>query len=115
KINVFRMQLLGAKVVPVPSGSATLKDALNEAMRDWVTHVDDTFYIIGTVAGPDPYPRMVRDFNAIVGREAREQVQSQFGRLPDVVTGCGGGGSNAIGIFHACLGGAGVRLVGGEG
>jgi len=114
KINVFRMQLLGAKVVPVTSGSATLKDALNEAMRDWVTHVDDTFYIIGTVAGPDPYPRMVRDFNAIVGREAREQVQSQFGRLPDVVTACVGGGSNAIGIFHAFLGDAGVRLVGAE-
>ena len=114
KINVFRMQLLGAKVVPVTSGSATLKDALNEAMRDWVTNVDDTFYIIGTVAGPDPYPRMVRDFNAIVGREARAQVQAQYGRLPDVVTACVGGGSNAIGIFHAFLGDAGVRLVGAE-
>ena len=114
KINVFRMQLLGAKVVPVTSGSATLKDALNEAMRDWVTNVDDTFYIIGTVAGPDPYPRMVRDFNAIVGREARAQVQAQYGRLPDVVTACVGGGSNAIGIFHAFLDDAGVRLVGAE-
>ena len=114
KINVFRMQLLGAQVVPVTSGSATLKDALNEAMRDWVTHVDDTFYIIGTVAGPDPYPRMVRDFNAVVGREARAQVLEQYGRLPDVVTACVGGGSNAIGIFHAFLGDAGVRLVGAE-
>ena len=114
KINVFRMQLLGAKVVPVTSGSATLKDALNEAMRDWVTTVDATFYIIGTVAGPDPYPRMVRDFNAIVGREARAQVQAQYGRLPDVVTACVGGGSNAIGIFHAFLDDAGVRLVGAE-
>ena len=114
KINVFRMQLLGARVVPVTSGSATLKDALNEAMRDWVTHVDDTFYIIGTVAGPDPYPRMVRDFNAIVGREARAQVQAAYGRLPDVVTACVGGGSNAIGIFHAFLNDAGVRLVGAE-
>ena len=114
KINVFRMQLLGAQVVPVTSGSATLKDALNEAMRDWVTHVDDTFYIIGTVAGPDPYPRMVRDFNAVVGREARAQVLEQYGRLPDVVTACVGGGSNAIGIFHAFLGDAGVQLVGAE-
>ena len=114
KINVFRMQLLGAKVVPVTSGSATLKDALNEAMRDWVTNVADTFYIIGTVAGPDPYPRMVRDFNAVVGREARVQVQEQYGRLPDVVTACVGGGSNAIGIFHAFLNDPGVRLVGAE-
>ena len=114
KINVFRMQLLGAKVVPVTSGSATLKDALNEAMRDWVTNVAGTFYIIGTVAGPDPYPRMVRDFNAVVGREARVQVQEQYGRLPDVVTACVGGGSNAIGIFHAFLNDPGVRLVGAE-
>jgi tryptophan synthase beta chain len=114
KINVYRMQLLGARVVPVTSGSATLKDALNEAMRDWVTNVGDTFYIIGTVAGPDPYPRMVRDFNAVVGREARAQVLAQYGRLPDVVTACVGGGSNAIGIFHAFLGDADVRLVGAE-
>jgi tryptophan synthase beta chain len=114
KINVYRMQLLGAKVVPVHSGSATLKDALNEAMRDWVTNVDDTFYIIGTVAGPDPYPRMVRDFNAVVGREARAQMQAEYGRLPDVVTACVGGGSNAIGIFHAFLNDRGVRLVGAE-
>ncbi len=114
KINVYRMRLLGATVVPVTSGSATLKDALNEAMRDWVTNVHDTFYIIGTVAGPDPYPRMVRDFNAVVGREARAQMLADYGRLPDVVTACVGGGSNAIGIFHAFLNDAGVRLVGAE-
>jgi tryptophan synthase beta chain len=114
KINVYRMTLLGAKVVPVTSGSATLKDALNEAMRDWVTNVRDTFYIIGTVAGPDPYPRMVRDFNAVVGREARAQMLAEYGRLPDVVTACVGGGSNAIGIFHAFLNDAGVRIVGAE-
>ena len=114
KINVYRMTLLGAKVVPVTSGSATLKDALNEAMRDWVTNVRDTFYIIGTVAGPDPYTRMVRDFNAVVGREARAQMLAEHGRLPDVVTACVGGGSNAIGIFHAFLNDRGVRLVGAE-
>ncbi len=114
KINVYRMQLLGATVVPVTSGSATLKDALNEAMRDWVGNVGDTFYIIGTVAGPDPYPRMVRDFNAVVGREARAQVLAGYGRLPDAVTACVGGGSNAIGIFHAFLNDPGVRLVGAE-
>jgi tryptophan synthase beta chain len=114
KINVYRMQLLGATVVPVTSGSATLKDALNEAMRDWVTNIRDTFYIIGTVAGPDPYPRMVRDFNAVVGREAREQMLAEHGRLPDVVTACVGGGSNAIGIFHAFLNDRDVRLVGAE-
>ena len=114
KINVYRMRLLGATVVPVTSGSQTLKDALNEAMRDWVTNVADTFYIIGTVAGPDPYPRMVRDFNAVVGREARAQMLADFGRLPDVVTACVGGGSNAIGIFHAFLNDRGVRIVGAE-
>ncbi|HKN78247.1 MAG TPA: tryptophan synthase subunit beta [Lysobacter sp.] len=114
KINVYRMQLLGAKVVPVTSGSKTLKDALNEAMRDWVTNVADTFYIIGTVAGPDPYPRMVRDFNAVVGREARAQMLAEYGRLPDVVTACVGGGSNAIGIFHAFLNDPSVRIVGAE-
>ena len=114
KINVYRMKLLGATVVPVTSGSATLKDALNEAMRDWVTNVHDTFYIIGTVAGPDPYPRMVRDFNAVVGREARAQMLAEYGRLPDAITACVGGGSNAIGIFHAFLNDAGVRLVGAE-
>ena len=114
KINVYRMKLLGATVVPVTSGSATLKDALNEAMRDWVTNVHNTFYIIGTVAGPDPYPRMVRDFNSVVGREARAQMLADYGRLPDVVTACVGGGSNAIGIFHAFLNDADVRLVGAE-
>jgi tryptophan synthase beta chain len=115
KINVYRMKLLGAEVVPVTSGSKTLKDALNEAMRDWVTNVADTFYIIGTVAGPHPYPQMVRDFNAIVGREARAQMLEGYGRLPDVITACVGGGSNAIGIFHAFLNDREVRLVGAEG
>ncbi|MGD8310722.1 MAG: tryptophan synthase subunit beta [Chromatiales bacterium] len=101
--NVYRMRLLGAEVVPVRSGSRTLKDALNEAMRDWVTNVDETFYIIGTVAGPHPYPVMVRDFQAVIGREAREQVQEQAGRLPDALVACVGGGSNAIGLFHPFL------------
>ena len=114
KINVYRMKLLGARVVPVTSGSQTLKDALNEAMRDWVTNVQDTFYIIGTVAGPDPYPRMVRDFNAVVGREARAQMLADYGRLPDVITACVGGGSNAIGLFHAFLNDAEVKIVGAE-
>jgi len=98
--NVYRMKLLGATVVPVKSGSATLKDALNEAMRDWVTNIDNTFYIIGTVAGPHPYPAMVRDFQTIIGREAREQIQQHEGRLPDALIACVGGGSNAIGLFH---------------
>jgi len=99
-INVFRMKLLGAKVVAVESGSRTLKDALNEAMRDWVTNVDDTFYILGTVAGPHPYPALIRDFNAVVGREARRQFQDEYGGLPDALVACVGGGSNAIGLFH---------------
>jgi len=114
KINVYRMQLLGATVIPVNSGSATLKDALNEAMRDWVTNVADTFYIIGTVAGPAPYPQMVRDFNAVVGREARAQMLAEYGRLPDIITACVGGGSNAIGLFHAFLNDQQVKIIGVE-
>ena len=113
-INVFRMKLLGATVVPVESGSKTLKDALNEAMRDWVTNVDHTFYIIGTVAGPHPYPAMVRDFQAVIGREAREQVLAQAGRLPDALVACVGGGSNAIGLFHPFLNDTEVKLYGVE-
>jgi tryptophan synthase beta chain len=114
-INVFRMKLLGARVVPVTSGSKTLKDALNEAMRDWVTNVDNTFYIIGTVAGPHPYPAMVRDFQAIIGREAREQILAAEGRLPDTLVACVGGGSNAIGLFYPFLDDEGVAMVGVEG
>ena len=101
--NVYRMRLLGAEVISVKSGSRTLKDALNEAMRDWVTNVDNTFYIIGTVAGPHPYPAMVRDFQAVIGREARVQMLERTGRLPDALVACVGGGSNAIGLFHAFL------------
>ncbi len=112
--NVYRMRLLGAKVVAVESGSKTLKDALNEAMRDWVTNVDNTFYIIGTVAGPHPYPAMVRDFQAIIGREAREQIQQQAGRLPDALVACVGGGSNAIGLFHPFLADEDVAIYGVE-
>ncbi|RCV90782.1 tryptophan synthase subunit beta [Vreelandella rituensis] len=100
KLNVYRMHLLGAKVIPVESGTRTLKDAMNEALRDWVTNVDDTFYIIGTVAGPHPYPMLVRDFNAVVGREARRQSLEQIGRLPDALIACVGGGSNALGLFY---------------
>jgi tryptophan synthase beta chain len=113
-INVFKMKLLGAEVRPVSSGSKTLKDALNEAMRDWVTNVDDTFYIIGTVAGAHPYPVMVRDFNAVVGREARRQMIGQFDMLPDVLVACVGGGSNALGLFHPFLADTEVRMVGVE-
>ncbi|MGQ0502300.1 MAG: tryptophan synthase subunit beta [Panacagrimonas sp.] len=112
--NVFRMKLLGAEVVPVHSGTKTLKDALNEAMRDWVTNVDDTFYVIGTVAGPHPYPMLVRDFNSVVGRELIVQTREQIGRLPDLMTACVGGGSNAIGMFHPLLPFDGVRMVGVE-
>ncbi len=101
--NVFRMKLLGAEVIPVTSGSATLKDAMNEALRDWVTNVDDTFYIIGTVAGPHPYPAMVREFQSVIGREVREQIMAREGRLPDTLVACIGGGSNAIGLFHEFL------------
>ena len=113
-LNVFRMKLLGATVIPVTSGSKTLKDALNEAMRDWVTNIDDTHYIIGTVAGPHPYPMMVRDFQSVIGREARQQFASRQGGLPDVVIACVGGGSNAMGIFYPFLDDQDVRLVGVE-
>ena len=102
-LNVYRMKLLGATVVPVESGSKTLKDAMNEAMRDWVTNVDSTFYIIGTAAGPHPYPQLVRDFQCVIGREARAQCLEQTGRLPDALVACVGGGSNAIGLFHPFL------------
>ncbi len=112
--NVYRMKLLGARVVPVESGSKTLKDALNEAMRDWVTHIDDTFYIIGTVAGPHPYPTMVRDFNAVVGRECLTQMPDLVGRQPDVILACVGGGSNAMGIFYPYILQESVRLIGVE-
>jgi tryptophan synthase beta chain len=112
--NVYRMKLLGATVVPVESGSKTLKDALNEAMRDWVTNVANTFYIIGTVAGPHPYPMMVRDFQSVIGREAREQMLEMAGRQPDAVLACVGGGSNAIGIFYPYIPDVAVRLIGVE-
>jgi len=112
--NVYRMKLLGATVVPVESGSKTLKDALNEAMRDWVTNVENTFYIIGTVAGPHPYPMMVRDFQSVIGREAREQMLEMAGRHPDAVLACVGGGSNAIGIFYPYIPEESVRLIGVE-
>jgi tryptophan synthase beta chain len=102
-LNVYRMKLLGAEVISVKSGSKTLKDAMNEAMRNWVTHVDDTFYIIGTAAGPHPYPMLVRDFQSVIGREARQQCLAQNGRLPDALVACVGGGSNAIGLFHPFL------------
>jgi tryptophan synthase beta chain len=114
RLNVYRMELLGATVVPVGSGTRTLKDATNEALRDWVTNVPTTHYIIGSVVGPDPYPRMVRDFQAVIGREAREQVLGRYGRLPHTVVACVGGGSNAMGIFAGFLEDAAVRLVGVE-
>ncbi len=113
-VNVFRMRLLGAEVQAVSSGSATLKDALNEAMRDWVTNIDDTYYIIGTVAGPHPYPEMVRDFNAVVGREARRQMLELCGCLPDALVACVGGGSNAMGLFHPFIDDSGVEMYGVE-
>ncbi len=112
--NVFRMKLLGAQIVPVESGSKTLKDAMNEALRDWVTNVADTFYLIGTAAGPHPYPAMVRDFQSIIGREVREQIMKQEGRLPDTLVACIGGGSNAIGLFHPFLGDESVNMIGVE-
>jgi tryptophan synthase beta chain len=114
KPNVFRMNLLGAEVRPVTSGTGTLKDAMNEAMRDWVTNVDDTYYILGTAAGPHPYPAMVRDFQSVIGTEARAQMLEREGRLPDAVVACIGGGSNAIGLFHPFLADEGVRLIGVE-
>jgi tryptophan synthase beta chain len=113
-LNVYRMKLLGAKVVAVESGSKTLKDALNEALRDWVTNVDNTFYIIGTVAGPHPYPAMVRDFQAIIGREAKQQCLDQAGRLPDALVACVGGGSNAIGLFYPFIDDRSVKMIGVE-
>ncbi|MEZ5502563.1 MAG: tryptophan synthase subunit beta [Halioglobus sp.] len=113
-LNVYRMKLLGAQVISVTSGSRTLKDAMNEAMRDWVTNVDDTFYIIGTVAGPHPYPMLVRDFQCVIGREAKLQCLDQTGRLPDALVACVGGGSNAIGLFHPFLEDEGVAMYGVE-
>ena len=112
--NVFRMKLLGAEVVPVETGSFTLKDAMNGALRDWVANVDDTFYVIGTVAGPHPYPAMVRDFQCVIGNEAREQIMEAEGRLPDTLVACIGGGSNAMGLFHPFLDDDGIQIVGVE-
>ena len=113
-LNVYRMKLLGAEVIPVKSGSRTLKDAMNEALRDWVTNVDHTFYIIGTAAGPHPYPKLVRDFQSVIGREAKQQCREHTGRLPDALVACVGGGSNAIGLFHPFLADAGVDMYGVE-
>ncbi|MWJ29331.1 tryptophan synthase subunit beta [Halomonas sp. ZH2S] len=112
--NVFRMKLLGAEIIPVTSGTGTLKDAMNEALRDWVTNVDDTFYIIGTVAGPHPYPAMVRDFQAVIGHETRTQMLEKQGRLPDSLVACVGGGSNALGLFHPFLKDPSVKMIGVE-
>jgi tryptophan synthase beta chain len=112
--NVYRMKLLGAEVVPVESGSKTLKDAINEAIRDWVTNVDSTHYLLGSVLGPHPYPMMVRDFQSVIGLEAREQMLNEVGRLPDAIIACVGGGSNAMGIFHAFRDDADVDLIGVE-
>ena len=112
--NVFRMKLLGAEVVPVTSGRGTLKDAMNEALRDWVTNVDETFYIIGTAAGPHPYPMLVRDFQCVIGNEVREQMMEAEGRLPDSLIACIGGGSNAIGLFHPFLDDREIRIIGVE-
>src|ERR1700753_4314212 len=114
KPNVFRMKLLGAEVKPVSSGSRTLKDAMNDALRAWVSDVEDTFYVIGTVAGPHPYPAMVRDFQSIIGNETREQIMAAEGRLPDSLVACIGGGSNAIGLFHPFLDDAGIEIFGVE-
>ena len=114
KPNVFRMNMLGAKVVPVQSGAKTLKDAMNEALRDWVTNVESTFYCIGTIAGPHPYPMMVRDFQSIIGQETREQMQAAEGRLPDSLIACIGGGSNAMGLFHPFLDDKDIEIYGVE-
>ena len=113
-LNVFRMKLLGAKVTPVRSGTCTLKDALNEALRDWITHVENTYYLIGTVAGPHPYPALVRDLQSVIGRETREQILAKEGRLPDLLVACVGGGSNAMGLFHPFLEDRSVKMVGVE-
>jgi tryptophan synthase beta chain len=113
-LNVFRMKLLGARVIPVESGSRTLKDAINEALRDWVTNVRTTYYLLGSALGPHPYPMMVRDFHAVIGGEARRQARRALGRLPDVLVACVGGGSNAIGLFHPFIGDRKVRIVGVE-
>jgi tryptophan synthase beta chain len=114
ELNVFRMRLLGARVLPVDTGSRTLKDAINEALRDWVTNVRTTFYVIGSVVGPHPYPSMVRDFQSVIGREARAQIREQTGRLPDYLVACVGGGSNAMGLFHPFLADRDVRMIGVE-
>ncbi|MCX7890698.1 MAG: tryptophan synthase subunit beta, partial [Rhodobacteraceae bacterium] len=114
RINVFRMKLLGAEVHPVSSGSKTLKDAINEALRDWVTNVEDTYYLLGSCVGPHPYPMIVRDFQSVIGRETREQILGAEGRLPDYIVACVGGGSNAIGIFHPFIGDEDVKLIGVE-
>ena len=114
ELNVYRMKLLGARVLPVSSGSRTLKDAINESMRDWVTHVRTTYYMLGSVLGPHPYPEMVRDFQSVIGREARVQIIAQEGRLPDLLVACVGGGSNSIGLFHAFIEESDVRMVGVE-
>jgi tryptophan synthase beta chain len=113
-LNVYRMKLLGAEIIPVTSGSCTLKDAMNEALRYWVTNVDDTFYIIGTAAGPHPYPQLVRDFQAIIGRETREQMLAHTGKLPDALVACVGGGSNAIGLFYDFLADPDIKMYGVE-
>jgi tryptophan synthase beta chain len=113
-LNVFRMRLLGGRVLPVEAGSRTLKDAINEALRDWVANVRTTHYLLGSALGPHPYPMMVRDFHAVIGREARSQAQRQIGRLPDAIVACVGGGSNAIGLFHPFIGDGDVRIVGVE-
>lgn len=112
--NVFRMKLLGAQIVPVTAGAGTLKDAMNEALRDWVTHVDNTYYLIGTAAGPHPYPELVRDFQSIIGKEAKQQLHTREGRLPDTILACLGGGSNAIGLFHPFLDDESVKIIGVE-